>query len=179
MKQRPLLYTLFLVSFAISACQPSDPNAAIEAKNKETMKAIMSACGNHQLDALDNLIATDFMEHTPDPWMKSKGLAGLKESLQASMTMMPDFTITVNWMIAEGDLVMAHYTWRGTNTGSVEGMPATGKAVNVDGVDVTRFKDGKGVEHWGYFDMAKMMEQLGMTMMPATAVPAPNAPAQN
>jgi len=174
MKTRLVAYTLFSAMLAISACQTTDPDAAVKAKNKETMQAILGAFGNHTPDALDALIVADYIEHTPDPWVKSKGLAGLKESLQASIAMMPDFKVKINYMIAEGDIVMAHYTWSGTNTGSVEGMPATGKAVSVDGVDVARFKDGKGVEHWGYFDMGKMMDQLGMTWSPSQAAPAQN-----
>jgi predicted ester cyclase len=66
-------------------------------------------------------------------------------------------------MITEGDRVVMHYRWKGVNTGPMdEGMPATNKAIDVHTVDVLRFENGKVVEHWGYMEEFKMMEQLGM-----------------
>jgi predicted SnoaL-like aldol condensation-catalyzing enzyme len=43
-----------------------------------------------------------------------------------------------------------------------EGMPATNKPIDIHTVDVLRFENGKVVEHWGYMEEFKMMEQLGM-----------------
>lgn len=173
MKSRPVFYTVILFSFAIAACQKADPNAAMLAKNKEVMQNILAALSDKNLDALDKLIDPNYIEHSPDPWMKGTGLPALKESMKMSYAMYPDLKLKVNYLVAEGDIVMAQFTWSGTNTGSVEGMPATGKAVNIDGVDVARFKDGMGVEHWGYFDMDKMMGQLGFTWAPAAAQGTP------
>ena len=175
MKRTVLLIAATACVLVFSACKTEDPNAAIEAQNKKTMQDFVDAMNKKDWASLDTFIDANYKEHTPDPWMKSTGLAGLKESMQATNTMMPDFTVTPNYMVAEGDMVMMQYRWTGTNTGSVEGMPATGKAMDVQGVDIVRFKDGKGVEHWGYFDMGKMMEQMGMTWAPmaATETPAP------
>lgn len=41
-------------------------------------------------------------------------------------------------------------------------IPATGKKIDVDGVDIARFRDGKAVEHWAYYDELGMMRQLGV-----------------
>ena len=42
------------------------------------------------------------------------------------------------------------------------GMPATGKSINVQAIDIVRFgNDGLGVEHWGVLDMMSIMQQLG------------------
>jgi hypothetical protein len=65
-------------------------------------------------------------------------------------------------MIADTTFVVTHYTMTGTNTGSIMGMPATGKKFNIHGVDIVRFVNGKCVEHWGYDEEMKMMQQLGM-----------------
>ena len=47
------------------------------------------------------------------------------------------------------------------------GMPASGKSVDVQLIDITRFgDDGLALEHWGVFDALSMMQQLG-------AIPAP------
>jgi predicted ester cyclase len=42
------------------------------------------------------------------------------------------------------------------------GMPATGKSVNVQLIDIMRFgDDGLAHEHWGVMDALAMMQQLG------------------
>jgi predicted ester cyclase len=47
------------------------------------------------------------------------------------------------------------------------GMPATGKSIDVELIDIIRFgDDGLAREHWGVFDALKMMQQLG-------AIPGP------
>ena len=65
-------------------------------------------------------------------------------------------------MWADKDMVIAHYTMTGMNSGPMGEMPATNKSVNVNGVDIVRFENGKAVEHWGYWEEMKMMQQLGM-----------------
>ncbi|MEK7728648.1 MAG: ester cyclase, partial [candidate division KSB1 bacterium] len=62
--------------------------------------------------------------------------------------------------------VWAYTTMRGTNTGAMTDMPATGKKVEVKGFDIVRFANGKAVEHWGLNDDMKMMMQLGMIPEP-------------
>jgi predicted ester cyclase len=50
------------------------------------------------------------------------------------------------------------------------GMPATGKSIDVHGLDIVRFGDnGIGREHWGLFDAMKMMQQLGLVPEGAVA----------
>jgi predicted ester cyclase len=80
----------------------------------------------------------------------------------AYRTSFPDLKITVNAMGTSGDTLLAYYTFTGTNTGMMMGMPATNKSVSVDGVDIVVFKDGKAVEHWEVSDQLGMMQQLGM-----------------
>ena len=50
------------------------------------------------------------------------------------------------------------------------GVPASGKSVDVQLIDITRFDDdGLAHEHWGVFDALSMMQQLGA--IPAMAPP--------
>ncbi len=56
----------------------------------------------------------------------------------------------------------------GTNDGEFMGMPATGKSVDFQGIDIVRISDaGKAVEHWGVTDTMAMMQQLGAVPTPA------------
>jgi predicted ester cyclase len=51
-------------------------------------------------------------------------------------------------MIAERDLVAVRKTLEGTHQGEFLGVPPTGKRVAFSVIDVSRFRDGKIVEHW-------------------------------
>ena len=46
-------------------------------------------------------------------------------------------------------------------------MPATGKSIDVQAIDIVRFDGDRGArEHWGVFDAMAMMQQLGIVPGP-------------
>jgi len=65
-------------------------------------------------------------------------------------------------MVAENDLVTVVWTGTGTNTGQGNGLPATGKKVELRGITVWSIVDGKIHEEWSAFDQLRMMQQLGL-----------------
>jgi len=69
-------------------------------------------------------------------------------------------------MITEGDKVVERFSFKGTNTGSFMGVPATGKKVTSSGMSVFRIANGKIVEHWGENDALGTMQQLGLVPTP-------------
>jgi len=83
----------------------------------------------------------------------------------------PDLKITVDKQVAEGDLVAVRWTARGTNTGTGNGIPATGRTVQTMGTTLFRVADGRIAEEWTCADSLGLMKQLGM-LPQATAVPA-------
>ena len=109
----------------------------------------------------DELVATDFVDHQPFPG-QAPGLAGLKQSLGAFRAAFPDLEYTIEDLIAEGDKVAVRATMRGTNEGSLFGLPASGKQVTVSDIDIVRIAGGKMVEGWGITDRLSMMQQLGV-----------------
>jgi len=83
----------------------------------------------------------------------------------------PDLNITVEKQVAEQDLVAVHWTARGTNTGTGNGIPATGRAVQITGTTLFRMDDGRIAEEWTCADSLGLRKQLGM-MQPPAAAPA-------
>lgn len=77
---------------------------------------------------------------------------------------LPDFQITIEDLLAEGDKVMVRWTGRGTHQGELLGVPPTGKQVTVSGINVMRIEDGKIVERWGITDDLDMLHQLGVEL---------------
>ena len=108
-------------------------------------------------------MADNFKSNIPMPGVSSTGIQQLKDMVAKSTGAFTDNRTEEMHLIAEGDRVVAHYRWKGVNSSSMgEGMPATNKPIDVHTVDVLRFENGKVVEHWGYMEEFKMMEQLGM-----------------
>jgi predicted ester cyclase len=75
----------------------------------------------------------------------------------------PDWRFDAEDILTSGDKIIARSSVTGTNKGEFMGMPATGKSINIQAIDIVRFgNDGLAVEHWGVMDMMSMMQQLGV-----------------
>jgi len=130
--------------------------------NKALLKKFYEDVFNkHNVDAADQFIAKDAIDHNAMPGTKP-GLEGIKDEFRQFFAGFPDWTVTVDDMIAEGDKVVARVTIKGTNKGMMGGMAATNKAAQWGLIDIVRIKDGKLVERWGYGDDVAMMTQLGL-----------------
>jgi predicted ester cyclase len=72
-------------------------------------------------------------------------------------TSMPDMTMTVHDIVAEGDKVATRVSWRSTNRGEMMGIPS-GMQLEVIEMHFYRFSptSGKIVERWGEWDMMGM-----------------------
>lgn len=113
------------------------------------------------IDAFIGLLADDFVEHEQMP-----GFAPGREATRQLFTMMkaafPDMHWAAEDVLAAEDRVAARVRFTGTNDGEFMGMPATGKSVSVQLMDIIRFgEDGLAREHWGVFDTMGLMQQLG------------------
>ena len=86
-----------------------------------------------------------------------------KRGLSDFITAFPDLKFTTDFMVAEGDMVSAFTSVQGTHRGEFMGIPPTGKSFTVNNADTCKFtSDGLICEHWGVFDVAAMMRQLGV-----------------
>jgi steroid delta-isomerase-like uncharacterized protein len=119
------------------------------------------------LAVVDELIASDFDGHPlPGEPDFGRGPTGQKQFVDMYRTAFPDLRMTIEDMTAEGDRVAVRWTARGTNTGEMMGMPATGKHATVTGMFLNRLAGGKIAEGWGNFDALGMMQQLGVIPTP-------------
>ena len=73
---------------------------------------------------------------------------------------LPDFALTIEEQIAEGDKVATRVTCRGTHRGEIEGIAPTGKRVEFWGFAIDRLVDGKVVEMWHEVDMNGLLQEL-------------------
>jgi steroid delta-isomerase-like uncharacterized protein len=85
-----------------------------------------------------------------------------KQLVVADRAAFPDGQVAVEEQVAEGDTVVTRWTFRGTQTGELMGIPASGNRVSVGGVHIHRIADGKIVEIWAFPESLSFLQQLGV-----------------
>jgi steroid delta-isomerase-like uncharacterized protein len=140
-------------------------------QNKINARRIVDEGWNkHSSKVLDELFTNDAILHNPQDPTVAKGAQGAKTSVDTYLTAFPDLKITIEKEIADGEYVVQHLRAIGTNTGPMNGMPATGKKANTTGAMTTKFDShGKIVEVWSFFDNLGLMQQLGVIPTPEAA----------
>jgi len=115
--------------------------------------------GNY--DVADEVFSPEFVGHAPGD-MGVRGNEAVKGFVKQWRDAFPDLNITIDAQHAEGEKVGTRFTCRGTNTGSLMGIPPTGKEATMYGAAITRVVDGKVVSDWGEFDVLGLLMQLGV-----------------
>ncbi len=111
------------------------------------------------LTVIDELVSPDFQEHQRGMQSGPEGLKALIRQLRAWFS---DFTLTPEAIVQSGETVWGRMKGRGTNSGSILGHSPTGRQIEIDVIDIIRFRDGKLIEHWGVPDQLGMMQQVGL-----------------
>ena len=133
-----------------------------------TARRIYDLINAGEVDGMDDLMADDFVEHEEIPGLEPTK-EGVKSFFRMQLAAFPDLRMQVEDVVADGHKVVARVRFTGTHTGDFMDMPATGRSVDAQLVDIFRFDDdGRVSEHWGVMDQLTMMQQLGV-------VPAPPA----
>jgi len=141
-------------------------------QNKEIVQRILNEFWRAgKTSVLDQLLASDVTNHELSKEPVS-GRNAYKEWAtgfrQVTATGFPDLDITLDALVAEGDLVAKRWTFRGTHSGDYMGIPASGRRVAMAGITIYRLQGGQVRETWWNYDALGMMQQLG-------AIPAPTA----
>ena len=134
-------------------------------ENKALVRRFVEEFWNEgNMSAADELMAVDAEIHMPTGEVVD--LDGLKSFAGTWRESFPDWHSTFEELIAEGDRVAERWTGRGTHRGELQGIPPTGKRVEVPGNVFYRIVDGKIVEFRGQLDMMSLMQQLGVIPSP-------------
>jgi steroid delta-isomerase-like uncharacterized protein len=143
-------------------------NAMTDTANKAIVRRYYDEALNQgNLAALDELATADYVEHNPLPG-QGEGLSGLRDRVgMLCSAFRPRFTLED--VIAEGDRVAVRWTNHGVHQGSFAGLPATGRAFAIAGIDIHVLHDGKLAEHWDVVDQLSLLQQIGV-------LPGPNGP---
>jgi steroid delta-isomerase-like uncharacterized protein len=135
----------------------------------ETNKAVVRRYLEQFVSAGDTSIAAElfapnYINHTAGSGITS-GREGMTRSIAAVKTAFPDWQVTIESMVAEGDQVVDRFHISATHTGSVNGIPASGRRIEALGIHMWRLADGKLAEGWYLTD--------ALPTVAAALVPAP------
>ena len=103
-------------------------------------------------EAVTTYFAADFVDHSPAMPDQPPGAEGARQVFAAYKAAFPDLGFTTEELMSEGDKVVWRWTSTGTNTGSMMGMPPTGKQATITGIEIYRMAGDKIAERWGNFD---------------------------
>jgi len=142
---------LFAASLFASSLQ--EQNKAI------ARRAFEEILSGGRFELAEQLYAKDFVNHGIH---RNASLEEDQAALKGWHQAFSDIAIVPEKLIAEDDLVTIYWIARGTNTGSGNGLPATGKKAELAGITIWRIVDGKIKEEWSAFDQLSLMQQLGL-----------------
>jgi steroid delta-isomerase-like uncharacterized protein len=134
-----------------------------------TMRRAYDLINAGDIDGFGELLADDFVEHEDSPGLEPTK-EGVKALFRTYVAAFPDLRFNAEDVIASGDRVVARARVSGTHQGEFLGIPATGKSIDMQLIDIVRFRDdGLACEHWGVFDALGMLQQLGVVPEEALA----------
>jgi steroid delta-isomerase-like uncharacterized protein len=120
---------------------------------------IDEAFNKGNLSVLENIIHSDYQFHSPTERMV--GLDELSAFISYLRLAFPDIQIRIEDQILGGEKICTRFTLTGTHLGDFLGIPKTGRSVKVQGVVVSRLKEGLIVEEWEILDQLTLSQQLG------------------
>lgn len=129
--------------------------------NIAAQKRFGDAVNSGNFDAFNDVVAPNAVDHDPAPGQGS-GPEGFRQFFTELRTAFPDLKVNVEHMVADEESVAFAYTVSGTQQGMFMGFAPTGKRMQVRGMQISKFADGKMVERWGSSDQLGMLQQLGL-----------------
>jgi len=127
-------------------------------ENKAIVRHFLEALNKQDLSALDDFVAPDYLDHTN----QFQGLDRVKQAITAFYKGFPDFHVTIEDIIAEGDKVWVRETETGTHRGEYQGIVPTGKKMTFTCIDTFKIVDSKIAEAWHVYDFLEFYKQLGV-----------------
>jgi len=129
---------------------------------EEVLHGIYEAINTGNLALLDKYVAPGYIEHSEG----FQGVEPFRQQITAFRAAFSDLHVSIDELLTDGDRFASRTTVTGTHTGDLMGLPATGKHISVQAVDIGRIENGQARERWGGLDMYSMLTQLGVIPAP-------------
>jgi steroid delta-isomerase-like uncharacterized protein len=127
---------------------------------------------SHDADRIEELVTPDVVWLDPALPEPARGVEEVKDFMRRSWTAFPDLRFTPGPTWSDPHRASVAWAWRmeGTHSGPIEppGFAPTGRRIDIDGIDVWDFADGRIERYRAYYDMAELARQLGVMPPPGS-----------
>lgn len=128
--------------------------------NKAIFKRFYEQAWNAgDLGVVDQLLAIDFVNHEISGTTASHREL-YKQAVVETRAAFPDWTTTIDDVIAEGDKVVARWQGQGTRATEVSGIDPTGNQIRTTGITIVRVAGGKITDFWKKDDSYSVWQQF-------------------
>ena len=128
-------------------------------ENKALVRRFYEEIDKGNIDAMDELVAEDYIDHSPPPFPVPPGREGVKEAFRIFWEATPGRHV-VEDQIAEGDKVVTRLTAHGRHDNDLPGIPRTGNDMEMTATVIHRIAGGMLAEKWSDKDVLRMLQQL-------------------
>ena len=175
MKKLFMILFLTLILCIIAGCQDKVAMAELEAfkaqaelveQNKALVLQLYEELGKGNIEKGFELCAPDYRLYYPSntgtPLTREQNLEIALQTSQA----FPDTVYEIKDIVAVDDKVIVRGVDKAIHSQEFQGIPPTGKKLEVSWLVIYRLEEGKIVEAWQEFDSMGWMEQLGFELKP-------------
>ena len=132
-------------------------------QNEQLVRTFVNVVKNERkLERLGEFFEADYLEHNEPVASFGKGIAGYQAFLGHLFTGFPDDRLTIEMVVANGDMVAYRASETGTHKGTFLNIPPTEKKATWTEIQFFRIANGKVVEHWVDVDIFSWFTQLGI-----------------
>jgi steroid delta-isomerase-like uncharacterized protein len=137
---------------------------------QQLAETYLSMLNTHDPDLVDRFVAGDYRNHNA---FVADGPEANRQFWTMFFAALPDLRVTMEDLVISGDRVVGRFVYRGTHTGELMGIPASGNPVEMRSIDIWRVADGKFVEHWDELNLLEVFQQVGVIPLLGTAPAEP------
>ena len=131
-------------------------------ENKALVRRFYEEIDKGNLDAMDELVVEDYIDHSPPPFPTTlSGRERLRRDFKIFAEATPGYH-HIEDQIAEGDKVVTRLTSYGKHEGDLPGAPRTGNEMKMTSITIHRIAGGRIVEKWSEKDMIALLQQIGV-----------------
>ncbi len=127
------------------------PTATVADQTETARRALEEVCSGRDLAGISRDYHPDFVDHVNR--FTYRGHEGARRSVALYLALFPDLRFEVNDQVGDGDKVASRWTLRGSHKG---------RAVELRGIVISRFRDGRIIEDWATSDTMELLRQLGL-----------------
>ena len=123
-------------------------------------------CNQRNGAVADEIVSADYVSHGPQA-PPAEGPDGVRARIAVYQDALDGYWDVQEILSAGKDRVVVRWIGRGTHTGELMGIPATGATIACDATTIFGITDGKISEEWTVWDALGLLQQVGAVPLPA------------